>query len=138
MSSMVMAAESCFGSKYLLFGYLVKLPDGIQRIEADRIGQRHELDDIDPPLSGFDVRDVRLVPFELLGDLNLRQAGRVPLRDDVGHQRLVTGRAKRAGHLASESGGALAIPRNRIPKNLVLILNVNSVLRRPMLRVLSN
>jgi hypothetical protein len=134
MSSIVaMAAEGRSGFEYLLFGYLVKLPDALRGIEADRLGQRHELHDIDAPLSGFDVRDVGLVPLELLGDLNLRQVGGVPLRNDVRHQRFVACRAKRTGHLASESGGVLAIPKNRIPKNMVLIFNVKSVLRRAML-----
>src|SRR5947209_16599327 len=129
MSSIVgMAAEGCFDSKYLLFGYPVKLPDGVRRIETDRIGQSHEFDDVDAPLAGFDVRNVGLVTLELLGDLNLRQVGRVPLRNDVGHQRLVAGRAKRPGHLASQSGGALIISRNWILKNMVLISEVNSVL----------
>src|SRR5947209_11611683 len=84
--------------QYLLFRYLVKPLDCSRRVEADRVCDVHEFDDVDAALPGFDERDVGLVALEALGDLHLREVRVVTLFDDELDQRLVARRAEGAGH----------------------------------------
>ena len=64
---------------------------GIDRIEADQVGELEELADIDPAVALFQSRDPVLLFLHLLGEHGLADAGALPLGLEQLDQGLVTG-----------------------------------------------
>lgn len=59
-------------------------------VQADDISNHKQLDEIDAPLSAFDVRDERLMSTERLGNVSLREASGSPLVSQRFRDQLLT------------------------------------------------